>query len=287
MIFGSFTSSDVLLQAEFVAAAASFDAASSPFALVKESTMPVLINRLTSAHRDRPTLPRRASTSLCLLVSKSEKSEILTTQLFFGPDIQKTLRSIVRKHGHPDAQTPLVKQLMESGSSKEFELFGIFLATHLSVITKDQSSLEDSLKPDRLRGLNGRTLAHFAAASSSKHACFRDLFQRSCSCDVNGFTTLHVAAKHGQLQHIDAILAGESADVTHSYLLDLRTPSGLSALHLAAKFGHTDVVGRLLSLIYHVDAGIDIDDHLTKSGRTALQLAVLSSPERPGDDSRQ
>jgi ankyrin repeat protein len=286
VLFGSFSESDVLLQAEFVNAASKFVIGDdshllpTPFSFCRTSTIQVLIEKFWPSRKDRPKVgewvqdewvPEKPSGSTLLLVQKdTSKRGDLSMQLFSGAEIFTKLRSIVKNHSEVGSEwTPHVQQLMDAGS---FELFYEYLAANASMLTESHSSLV----LDDCRGLNGSTLAHFAAASS--YADFGDLFHRSSphACDTTGFTPLHIAAKFGRLQHIDAILDGASQNATHTDIADLRTPKhGLSALHLAAKFGHTECVKRLLLMHQNVD----VDSLIARNGRTALQLAVLLSPD--------
>jgi hypothetical protein len=269
VVFGWFQRSDVLLQAEFLKTASKFVIdgcfSSSPFLFCSLSTINQLVAKLLPSQKDRSSLPVVISSSV-LLVQRAKGSDKYYTQLFSGAEISRGLRGVVKKYGKGGTErTAHVQHLMEAGS---FEPFYKYLATHSSLLHESQSTV---FTPDVCRGLNGRTLAHFAAASSCTD--FRALFLRSPpnTCDANGFTPLHIAAKFGRLQHIHAILDRDGA----VEVADMRTPAGLSALHLAAKFGHTGCVQRLLAM----HENVHIDSLITSSGRTALQLAVLTLPE--------
>lgn len=254
--FGCFEETcDVLLQSEF------FDVASkcvindrqyppTPLSFCSRSTMQLLIDKFSASRRNRPILPSEAS-SLLLVVEKANGGSS-ATQLFSGDTISARLQTFVKQHQTGTERTPHMLELLEAG---KFDLVHDYLAEHLD---------------PGCRAINGKTLAHFAAASSCPD--FRELFHHTetFACDSNGWNVLHVAAKCGRLQHIEAILDGYS---TSKRIADMRTPHSLSALHIAAKFGHTSCVKLLLQRLVDVP----VDSLITNGGRTALQLAVLSS----------
>merc|ERR1711963_1192748 len=80
--------------------------------------------------------------------------------------------------------------------------------------------------------------------------------------DSDGLTALHRAARDGDLEAAENLIIQRHADVnakTNNFF-------EMTPLHLAARYGHKDVVQLLLSHSAEVDAKDD-------DGKTALQIA--------------
>ena len=86
---------------------------------------------------------------------------------------------------------------------------------------------------------------------------------------INGYTALHWAAKHGNIEIIKLLAGKHQADV------NIKSHGGYTALHIACQQGHHDIFD---ILVEKFEADQNIRDNAGKKPRQYLQLTLNIQP---------